>query len=274
MKAAKDKGFTLIEVILFLAVSGLFFGIAFAGIRQRSNNVQFTDAMRSLQSYIQRVQNEVYNGVNTRDDSIGCSYGIPSEDSITVGLANPSDPGQSEDCLLVGKVLHFTNDSSDVKVYPIIGRFLRQTVDEGDSFFLDVAHKSNAHLIVHDLNPWILQNNDFMSTYTAEWGVKFRTPASLPPYYWLGFIRSPGTGGVFPFVIANENINLDKIPLFFNISPGYNSPLPTGDNGIEYLSDINASFCMQGPNGHTAQLNVGAAGAGDITELIFDTDCI
>lgn len=254
---------------MFLAISGLFFMIAFMGVRQRSNAVQFTDSMRSLQSFIQRQQNEVYNGVNLRSPGIDCDYNSGGLISLTPSAT--AAPGASDNCTTVGKLIKFNPDTSEINIYPIVGRFLRQTVDETSEYYLH-TDQSDRELIVNHLNAWALITN-YESTYSTKWGTVFKTPASIPPVYWLGFIRSPGSSAIFPFSISEADFTGDNMPLFFDITSPTAILTPASLNaGVDALTNIDATYCYEGVNGQTAEIKVG--GESDAVELKFDTDCI
>ncbi|MEO5690621.1 MAG: prepilin-type N-terminal cleavage/methylation domain-containing protein [Candidatus Saccharimonadales bacterium] len=93
----KRDGFTIIEVMIFLAISGLMLAMAMIGSGNLARQARFSDTVNGLHSTLQRQYEDVANGVNTRQiGSAGCSAGSPQ-------------PG-SDDCLLLGKVISFVDD--------------------------------------------------------------------------------------------------------------------------------------------------------------------
>src|SRR5680860_356640 len=105
MRTQNQKGFTLIEVILYFALSSAFIVIAFIGIQGRTANVQFTDSMRSLQSYLISEQNKVLNGVNSNTTvPAGCELSTDP---------NPL-PGKNDVCILLGRIVTFGSDPTDL----------------------------------------------------------------------------------------------------------------------------------------------------------------
>lgn len=90
-----ESGFTIIEVTLFLAVSGLLLLMVFLGTGSLAARQRFTDTTDSLHAYIQSQYDEVVNGVNVRTLNTECN-----------GVSN-ANAGTSVDCLLLGKVLSF-----------------------------------------------------------------------------------------------------------------------------------------------------------------------
>lgn len=113
MAVSRQAGFTIIEVSLFLAITGLLFLIAVLGTGNTIRNVRFTDSGRSLESFVQKQYDDIINGVNTRDDQISCISGtISTSASQEVGTSN---------CLLIGKLIVFWQNNSNVSYYDVIG---------------------------------------------------------------------------------------------------------------------------------------------------------
>ncbi len=105
----KRDGFTIIEVMIFLAISGLMLTMALIGSGNLARQARFSDTVNSLHSTLQKQFEDVANGVNTRaTGSAGCSSGSPL-------------PG-SDNCLLLGKVISFDDDGgSDITIRYVTG---------------------------------------------------------------------------------------------------------------------------------------------------------
>ena len=110
-------GFTLLEVTLFFAVSGLLALVAFAGLGPRLRNVRFTDAVRSLESSTQRQLSDFQSGVNLRSANIGCSLsgGRPFLENVPAG---GQTAGSSANCIINGRLAVF-GEASTV-YYPVV----------------------------------------------------------------------------------------------------------------------------------------------------------
>lgn len=110
------QGFTLLEVSLFFAVSGLLALVAFAGLAPRLRNVRFTDAVRTLESTTQRQLSDFQSGVNLRTGDFRCSQSgtIPS---VTTALPG-QEAGTAADCIINGRLAVF--EENQVVFYPII----------------------------------------------------------------------------------------------------------------------------------------------------------
>lgn len=247
MAANTNSGFTIIELILFLALTGLFMIIALAGVGGRSGRVQFTDSMRSLSSYLQRQYSDTLNGVNLREGN-GCTYGAGA---YSINLSGSHNVGQSN-CSIMGKVVVFSAGSVTADVYVIVGRFLSQTVDSGTPNYLDPT-KSDAQLIA-DAQPVVLRGSDFSDAYDLEWQTEF-VDLSGAEYNAIAFVRSPRSSNIYP-VTFRANWSSESTPAL-DIS---NLAAP-------------ASYCFLGANGQDAEIIVGGNNRSDGIELAFDTGC-
>lgn len=258
----KQNGFTIIEVLLFLALSALFLIIAFVGVGSRSQQVQFTDSMRSLQSFLQKQQNDILNGVNA---GVEGSYCTDDASGKILLLSDVSAVGGQSDCALLGRLVLFSPNSSVVSVHTVLGRLLSSARPAG-SYYLDPS-LSDLQLIdkavPHAMEPQLKH------TYDIEWQSKFTfgfNNTKDVPIKGIGFIRSPGSTNILNFAVLdclniNNNIRL-------NFGSGGGCSLPIG-------SDVAARLCFEGSNGQLATMRIGGVVAdprSDSIEIRFDEE--
>lgn len=96
-------GYTIVETLIFLAVSGMMFFSAIALIDGRQNRAQFTSAVRDFETQLRDVANNVSSGYFSRPSDFSCKRD-PTEPvgyKINPGL----DPNSTGDCMLVGTVI-------------------------------------------------------------------------------------------------------------------------------------------------------------------------
>ncbi|MCA9309424.1 hypothetical protein KC973_03535, partial [Candidatus Saccharibacteria bacterium] len=98
------RGYTLLEVSLFLAISGALTLVAIVALGPRLNNVRFTSNMRGLQENITKEFINAEGGTSRAVDG-SCSVGA---DKITISASGDS-AGSRADCVLVGKLVTFTD---------------------------------------------------------------------------------------------------------------------------------------------------------------------
>lgn len=143
---SKGHGFTIIEVMMFLAISSLLLMGVFMLSGNLINGTRFTDSVRGLEGFLQRQYDEVSSGVNTRDNT-GC-------------LGAPSTPGTSN-CLLLGKVIVFRITTDTVDTYNVIG----------SEPAVQLSNPS-LELLLASYNPQTVLASQ--ASYTIPWGAKIR----------------------------------------------------------------------------------------------------
>ena len=111
------QGYTIVEVMIFLAVTGALFAmiaLSFAGQRGRT---QFQTSAREIESRIRDLVNDTSTGFYQTSESFSCVAGA-SGPSFT----NPnSEQGANQACIFIGRALQFSGGSSDYDVYTVAG---------------------------------------------------------------------------------------------------------------------------------------------------------
>ncbi len=124
MKGGKSPlGYTIVEVMIVLAVSGLMFIVAANFINGKQEQTSFTEGVNELASNTQNLINQVKNGKYS-DIPISCTA---SGGSLTISSPGSSTTtqGQNAECTFLGKVLHVTgNNSPNYEVFTIAGERL------------------------------------------------------------------------------------------------------------------------------------------------------
>src|SRR5690349_9230293 len=111
MGTKKTAGFTIIEVMLFLAVSGALTVGILVGAGVAIGQQHYRDSVSSLKSLIQAQYNEAANVTNSRSGDESCSNAniIAPPSSVTT----PQARGTS-DCLLMGRSITISADGTQV----------------------------------------------------------------------------------------------------------------------------------------------------------------
>ena len=120
-----SKGYTIVEVLIFLAVSAIMFISATALIKGRQANAQFSDTARNLSSKLQDWMNDAQTGFP--GGVVGQNYCHIQGSKIRVDSGTPP-PGYSPDCIFLGKAIQITDSTynkdqaSKFFAYSIFGR--------------------------------------------------------------------------------------------------------------------------------------------------------
>ena len=97
-----DTGYTIVETMIFLAVSGGLFLTAMLVINGQQRKTEFATSVRDFDSKLQSVIGNVSSGYYNNPGAITCTEdpGPPRAPDITVGA---SIQGQNHDCTFVGQ---------------------------------------------------------------------------------------------------------------------------------------------------------------------------
>src|SRR6266511_2117091 len=99
----KARGFTVVETLIVLAVTGGLFVAIAATLSGRQNRTQFTQAIQEIQSQIQQVVNDVGSGYFPSTNNFSCSATLAGP-SIATGSA---EQGSNAGCVFIGKAIQF-----------------------------------------------------------------------------------------------------------------------------------------------------------------------
>jgi len=145
---AGERGFTVIEVTLFLAITGLLVLIALVGTGALMTSVRFSDSVRTTHAHVQQHYDEILSGFNPRIN--GCGNQTPGASS----------------CLYLGKLINFDIGTSSIKTYYVVSN---EVPDLGDD---SVADMSDDELIV-DVRPTAVQCDDcVVEDFSIPWGAQ------------------------------------------------------------------------------------------------------
>jgi prepilin-type N-terminal cleavage/methylation domain-containing protein len=111
MKGGKNKqplGYTLIEVMIVLAVSGVMFLIAASFISGKQQKAAFNSGVNEMASQIQDMIEQVSDG-RYSDSPINCTYTPPPPAGGTLTFSVGGQQGTNSGCTFAGKFIAFGN---------------------------------------------------------------------------------------------------------------------------------------------------------------------
>lgn len=155
MKLSSKAGFTIIETMLFLGITGLLILGVLVGTNGSITNQRYRDSVTSLQAILQEQYSNALSTDNSHDNTFTCNS---TDASITKGALTDIYAGQSE-CVLLGKYVTYADDGKLV-IRKIVGYVSP-----------DVTTKMNDLLALKDYKIMPLPITDTSSeTYDIEWG--------------------------------------------------------------------------------------------------------
>lgn len=215
--STRSEGYTIIEVSLFLAVSGLLVLIALFGTGTAIRSTRFTDSARSLHAYLQKQYDNILNGVNSRTGNEACVAGnVVTGSNQQAGTSN---------CLLLGKLVTLKQGSSAIKTYDIVG-----TEPPVPNY-----NAPDAELIA-DFTPTVVRNVG-TETYDIPWGTQVSGTKRLSDNQAVdtfALIRSPRSARIVSYTFESPSDSISAL------APIINPRLAANTNNINKPTN----FCL------------------------------
>jgi len=118
--ASHERGFTVVETLIVLAVMGALFVSAVLLVSGRVSHVEFSQAMNDTQSIIQQTVSQVGAGYYANTGNFTCN-GTSGTLNIAGGV---NQQGSNTGCVFIGKVMQFAvkdTDPEEYETYTIAG---------------------------------------------------------------------------------------------------------------------------------------------------------
>jgi len=211
-----SRGFTIIETVLFLAVTGLLILTIIAGAGTNINIQRYRDAVESFKSETQ----SQYANLNSVENGRGADY-ICDVSAKPIPDSNGELRGQS-DCMIVGKYLRI--DGSNIATYTIY------------------AYETSSLVTAGTTDIQVLTNNYVFNALTTpdsdkelDWGTSIAWPKTLgdevsnssnPRTLGILFLRSPYSGQIYTFTSNDVPLkdSVSNSSIFAMIVDGENVP--------------------------------------------------
>lgn len=183
-------GFTLIETMLFLAITGLMVAGMLVGSGVAINSQRYNDSVSSLQSELQDQFSQVQNTSNGNSQKVTCtSSGISYS-------AGGTEAGASPNCYILGR--YITGNGTTLKETSVVGYVA--PADEPTGAVGDITALQKYSLKTTDT---INLDSD---TYTPDWNATF-TSGKTATAFSLLIIRSPTSGAIRTFINPSSAIS-------------------------------------------------------------------
>ncbi|HSH18092.1 MAG TPA: type II secretion system protein [Candidatus Saccharimonadales bacterium] len=135
-RGARRAGFTIIETLIVLAITGGMFVSAAVMISGRQASTQFSQGVRDIESQIEQAMNEVSNGYYLSTQAIDCTNTGPNGGPLIRSSGDLDKiQGTNKECTFIGKVMQFAvanddgspTDPERFNIYTVVG--IRTTSD-------------------------------------------------------------------------------------------------------------------------------------------------
>jgi hypothetical protein len=219
------SGFTIIETVLFLAISGVLVVTLLAGTGVSINIQRYRDAVETFKSMLQDQYGELASVKNDRDNTWSC------DESAQTQQGNDGTPRGQSDCVLVGRYVTVVGEK--IHTYSVTARPM---TNPPDTAVTDIEKL----LTGYELNVSTVDQ----AVTEMEWGTKIAWPTTGSEgktgeelrSIALLFIRSPDSGLIYTFssndVVAEPTSNsLKELLVAKNSIPGQQERVLCIDSG-------------------------------------------
>ena len=196
------KGFTLLEVTLFLAISGALGLIAFLGLGPRLRNVRFTQSVRFVENTVNSQFKASTSGQNMRPVDFVCETTGPAGALQITASPGGGPAGSSKNCVVNGKMVFFEADK--MTFYSIVSR---RTGTVGSCSIVDTLVELQT-CFKPQLAGLSAGQPPLPEIVTYNSGVTAQFPvAPNTSYRGYGYIQSPNGVRQYPFFFLGNSVN-------------------------------------------------------------------
>jgi prepilin-type N-terminal cleavage/methylation domain-containing protein len=273
MKRMHNKGFTIVESLIVLAVSGVLLVSATTMIQGQQSKARFRSAMTDITSKIQSTINEAGSGYYPPNIPFTCTQ-VAGNVSISAVAAGQ---GTNRDCIYLGRAMMFgiqpVTDPQQYVIHTLVG--LRASGGQEATTYAQTRLRA----ISPPSSPAAV---DLSETKTLQYGttVRFmRRAADSVPIVGVAFVIAPGQNG---YNASGELRSGSAITTIVPI-PGAGTPGLTKTNGVSQVANQfqlavppregAAEICFSsGATNQSGLVTIGSGGGNSTVDLrIFST---
>lgn len=186
----KARGFTIVETMIVLAVTGGLFVAIAATLSGRQQRTQFSQAVQEIQSQIQETINEVGTGFFPSSSNFTCTATLTGPQ---ISAVSSTEQGANAGCIFLGKAVQFGVQGTDPEQFKVftIAALQRTTTGEEVSSPVGLPPYSEAKPKV--VGPPTTAAIDLTQTKTLRYGLTTlwaRYGASNTPIHSVAFVNS------------------------------------------------------------------------------------
>lgn len=256
MRGGEQKqGYTIVEVMVFLAISGFMFIIAASFVSGRQATAEFKQGMNSINDQTRQVINDVSNGFYPSNSDFPCHANAAGPPLFS---GTNAEQGANQGCVFLGKVIQFSLDAnpSDYAVYSIAGRQNVGGVNTAaPASFVQAQPRA------------ITAPTDLTQINHIEWGVRVTNMYNGAPnpsneigaVGFFGSFNASSQGSsqtVTAVAIPHSRLNWSQSAMLSGSLNLPSEPIDL-DNAVAANPNPNILICFQGGIGQFGSLNIG-----------------
>ncbi len=261
MKRNNSYGFTIIEVSLFLAITGLMVAGLLVGTSASINRQRYSDAVSSLQTEMQALYSDASSVANERP--LGNCANSGGVTVVTEEEQNATSRGQSN-CIVMGRVITIDGVKRELSTYDIVGILPPSGADTPD----DLAS-------IRDALPAIYKKS--RATTVLQWDTSVFVTTGGNTYYrgaYVYVVKSPASGSTYTFT---QPVSASSLSWQDDSSSATTQPIDlsvfSADNRREAIVGVDPCGLVSGNSSMKVRVAPRASGSSAIT-LVPHTEAL
>jgi Tfp pilus assembly protein FimT len=184
MSARTEAGFTLVESMLFLAITGLLVMGILVGSGAAITQQRYRDSVNSLKSFIQDQYSDVTNVTNSRNNQWQCDAG----GNVTEASGADAQARGTSNCVLLGRYITVNDNGTMLSGANVIG----YRAAGAETATSDVVELQENYTL--QISPLDQEEQE------VRWGSQVVQPESSTPLnFSMLVLRSPLSGSIITF---------------------------------------------------------------------------
>lgn len=217
----KNSGFTIIEVMLFLGITGILVASILVGASANINSQRYRDSVEQLRNVIQGQYDRAYSLTNDNADTSGNINPCNADSSMRKHRGTST-------CYYVGRMIEITFDdtkgTSTLKMSPLIAERIDSTstpppvfssAHDGVSSAADATGGSNTKPVQGYTVKRHTENAQLLEEWQVPWDLGIyqagEAKRSMPQRAAILIVRSPVNGTLSTHVIPPESLNDETV---------------------------------------------------------------
>ncbi len=193
MGIRSQHGFTILEVILFLAISGVLLVALIGGVNVNINQERYKDSVNGFVAALQEQYVLATNITSTRSSEWTCGTALKLDTGADTTRG-------TTDCAIIGRVVQGKEDGtgitvSNVVAYNINEQGLENATSDIDALQNDMTLEAMSNTESSSENDW--------KAIDLGWGSQFKVVqdgAETDGAFTVAILRSPLTGGISTYI--------------------------------------------------------------------------
>jgi type II secretory pathway pseudopilin PulG len=223
-------GFTVIELMLFLGITGVLFAALMVGVNTNITQERYREGVQAYSALLQDQYSEVTNTRNDRSDQWQCVSGAVAPQPVN------GEARGTTSCVILGRAVQIQSDGTEVKTAAVIGIEPLQQDNASDIDTL-AAYKPK------------LAESFGAATTTLDWQSSLATTDKKSSTASFLILRSPASGLLRVFASSSSLPGDLSTMITASAATTVIKNCVTGSTGLLPTQSVSVDPRVSGPNG-------------------------